>query len=202
MRPWLDFLFPPRADERIVRELAPGGLVGILRPVPVMRTLPETVALLPFSDSRVRAAVHEAKYHGSARALGLLSEALAAYLGARSGPRELLRLVPVPLGRERLRERGFNQAGEVARRAGGRLGIALDEALLERVRETGSQVSLARAQRHENVREAFKAARPAAPGIAYVLVDDVMTTGATMQAAIDALRAGGAEHILPVALAH
>jgi len=202
IRRWLDFLFPPRADERMVREMPPRALADALRPFPVARTNPETVALLPFSDERVRAAIHEAKYHGSRRALDLLCEALAAYLSGLEEDSERLWLVPVPLGRERLRERGFNQAEEVARRVGSTLRIPILDGLLLRTRETASQVSLSRAERETNMRGAFGAAHPAAPDVTCILLDDVITTGATMQAAIDALALAGASRILPVALAH
>jgi ComF family protein len=110
--------------------------------------------------------------------------------------------VPVPLGKERRRERGFNQVEEIARRVAKELGITIDTALLERVRETASQVSLPRRAREENMRGAFSAAHPANPSYTYIVLDDVITTGATLQAAIDALRAAGAQHIIPLALAH
>lgn len=202
MRRWLDFLFPLRADERTVRETSAEALLGARRQSPVARTSPPTVALLPFADARVRAAVHEAKYHGNARALELLSEVLAAHLSRIEEPHERLRLVPVPLGRTRLRERGFNQAEEIARRAGDRLRIPILDALLARTRETASQVSLSRIEREKNMRGAFALSHPASPDLTYILLDDVITTGATMQAAIDALASAGASRVLPVALAH
>ena len=74
--------------------------------------------------------------------------------------------------------------------------------LLVRTRETVSQISLAREKREENTRGAFKATRRADPTYAYIVVDDVITTGATLQSAIDALREADAEHIIPLALAH
>src|SRR3989344_1197134 len=65
------------------------------------------------------------------------------------------RLVPVPLSRERQKERGFNQIEEVARRVARELDIAVHAALLERTRDTVSQVSLPRERREENMRGAF-----------------------------------------------
>ena len=175
-------------------------------------TRPATVALLAFSDSRVRSAIHEAKYHGSEYAFSLLASALAEYLrdaddvGRRTSH---IVIVPVPLGRQRRKERGFNQVEEVARRAAKQLGSTVDASLLERTRETASQVSLAREKREENMRDAFTASlklRSAggadASTYTYVLLDDVITTGATLQAAIDALKEAGALHIIPIALAH
>ena len=113
-----------------------------------------------------------------------------------------MRLVPVPLGSARRKERGFNQAEEVVRRAGEACGIQIDTESLVRTRETASQVSLPKAEREKNMRGAFSAAHPLDPLHTYILVDDVATTGATLQAAIDALTASGAKHIVPIALAH
>ena len=216
---WFDFLFPPREDEIVLRNLSTDAFCARLAPQLVSYTRPPTVALLPFADPTVRAAIHEAKYRGSERAFALLSVTLADFLpdylaeaghvgrttshieGKRSN---LVSLVPVPLGRARRKERGFNQVEEVGKRAVRGLDIALDPSLLLRIRETTSQVSLARQAREENMRGAFATTHPADPTRTYILLDDVVTTGATLQAAIDTLvEAGGTrDHILPIALAH
>lgn len=206
MRSWLDILFPPRADETIVRHIIQDGFLALSSPHLTGKTHPDTVALLPFSTSSVRAAIHEAKYHGSKQAFCLLAHTLADYLreaddttiGVRS-----VYLVPVPLGALRRKERGYNQVEEIANRALHMLdGFTLDTTMLTRARETTSQVSLPRSQRTENVRGAFKATRPADPLSTYIVLDDVLTTGATLQAVIDALSTAGATQIIPLALAH
>jgi len=202
MMRWLDFLFPPRSDEEILRSVSTDAFLGKIAPRLIHETSPETVGILPFSAASVRSAVHEAKYHGSERAFELLSETLTEYLrDADEGFRTPL-IVPVPLGRARRKERGFNQVEEIASRAARELGMPVDATLLERTRETASQVSLPRAQRIENMRGAFRAARTLNPARTYIVIDDVITTGATLQAAIDALKEAGALHIVPLALAH
>jgi predicted amidophosphoribosyltransferase len=85
--------------------------------------------------------------------------------------------------------------------AGKRLSVSVLPHFLKRVRETASQVGLTKLERKENVRDAFGAAHPCVSNTLYILVDDVVTTGATMQAAIDALLEAGAAHVLPIALA-
>lgn len=204
LRHVLDILFPPRRDEDALRGVTRDGFLAHCAPRMASETRPGTVVLLPFSVPVVRAAVHEAKYHGSGKAFQLLAETLEEYL--RDGDEWLSHqcsIVPIPLGALRQKERGYNQVEEIARRAiKNLLGFRVDTTLLVRMRETASQVSLPRHTREENMRNAFKALRPADPARAYILFDDVLTTGATLQAAIDALTEAGATTIIPLALAH
>lgn len=200
----LDLLFPVRTDEAVVRELTLDTFLSRLEPQLEERTNPPAVALLPFVDRRVRAVIHEAKYHGSEKAFTLLAAALIEYLRQddRFDGLKDAALVPIPLGRERRRTRGYNQAEEVARRASKELGIPLKNELLVRTRETTTQVSLPKNERAKNMQGAFAATQKADPHYTYILIDDVTTTGATLGAAITALKAAGASDILPIALAH
>ena len=211
MRRFFDFLFPPRVDEVTLSGVSDDAFLASLAPRLVPETRPATVALFSFGNPAVRAAIHEAKYHGNTRAFTLLALALADYLrdaddvGRRTS---YIQLVPVPLSRERQKERGFNQVEEVVRRTARELDITVNTTLLERTRETVSQVSLPREQREENMRGAFivspklEERRRINPSHTYILIDDVITTGATLQAAITALQDAGVEHIIPLALAH
>ncbi len=111
------------------------------------------------------------------------------------------RVLPMPLSRERLRERGFNQALELARQlAPGKT----DARLLLRLHDTPAQSSLPRPARLRNVRGAFGVApgrEQEIKGQRLVLVDDVMTSGASLYTAAQALRAAGAAHITGLVLA-
>ncbi|RYF81191.1 MAG: ComF family protein [Comamonadaceae bacterium] len=111
------------------------------------------------------------------------------------------RVLPMPLFTRRLRERGFNQALELARRlAPGRC----DATLLLRLRDTPAQAGLSRAQRLLNLRGAFALEPLRAQevrGLRIVLVDDVMTTGASLSTAAQVLRDAGAAHITALVLA-
>ena len=129
--------------------------------------------------------------------------ALAAELAARSARRapdaapDLV--VPVPLHPRRLRARGFNPALVVARAVARTAAAPLAATALERVRDTPSQTGLSAAERRRNVRGALRARR-AVPARVW-LVDDVITTGATLREAARALRAAGARTVVAVCAA-
>ena len=110
-------------------------------------------------------------------------------------------VLPMPLSRERLRERGFNQSLELARRLAPR---KVDSGILLRTLHTVPQSALGRAERMRNVRHAFAvepARASALDGTRVVLVDDVMTSGASLFAAARTLRQSGAHHITAMVLA-
>jgi len=136
------------------------------------------------------AIVSQFKYGGNLRLAAPLAALLCA--AARAAPRPDL-VVPVPASAQRLLERGFNQAAELARIAAGALALALDPGALARRRADPPQASLPLAQRSSNVRGAFVCTRPLR-GARVAVVDDVMTSGATLdELAQTLLRAGAAE---------
>ena len=105
-------------------------------------------------------------------------------------------LLPVPLARRRLRQRGFNQAQMLAGWLGHELGIAVDGRLLQRVLETPPQQQLDAATRRRNLRQAFAIATGAdVTGRHLALVDDVLTTGATAEALARLLKRAGAARV-------
>ena len=137
-----------------------------------------------------RQAVHGLKYkHLKAMASplgGLLSDFLRAY----PLPGDVL--VPVPLHPRRLRERGYNQAALLAKETGKRTGLPVEEGWLLRQRDTMTQANAANAaQRHGNVRDAFACTRELG-GERGLLIDDVCSTGATLDACASALKEAGA----------
>jgi len=143
--------------------------------------------------------IRELKYQGviaNARVLGVL---LAQRVRERELPMPGL-LVPVPLHAARLRERGFNQALAIARHAGRMLGIPVARNLVRRLRDTPSQTALDVHQRHHNVRGVFSVAgaRPLRRLIDaghIAIVDDVTTTGSTLQELRETLLAAGVSRV-------
>ena len=106
--------------------------------------------------------------------------------------------VPVPLAPPRLRERGYNQSAHLARALAARTGGRVMDDIVVRVRSTVTQTQLTPAERRANVHDAFAVQmqrRAAVRGRAFVLVDDVLTTGATLNACATALLASGASDI-------
>lgn len=147
-------------------------------------------------DGTARELVHRLKY-------GDRTE-LALTLGRMMGQagRELLAeadlIVPVPLHRTRLWGRRFNQAAALAQVLAGKSGVALAPTALARVKRTKQQVGLSRPQRADNLQGAFKVLpvmKPVVEGRRVLLVDDVLTTGATANAAARALLRAGATRV-------
>ena len=192
----LEVLFPLRSGERIVREATYDDAAKLIHPI----TLAEgVVALLPYRTPLVAALIKEAKFNGNKKAQELLGHVLAEYLqqtladdGILGADRYVLQ--PIPLSDKRRRERGYNQAEEIAKVATQKLGLPLADTIY-RTRDTLPQTSLKREKRLVNMEQAF-AVRETTDAT-YIVIDDVATTGATLMAA---------KQILPgsfaIALAH
>jgi ComF family protein len=147
-------------------------------------------------DGVAREIIHRYKYQQARWFESYLAERLVAVAAPALAGGGWDFLVPVPLHRVKLREREFNQAERLAARLSRATGIPLNAALLERVQNTPSQTRMTRDERAANVRNAFAIRKSAAvAGARLVLVDDVMTTGATVNACARILRRAGAGEV-------
>jgi ComF family protein len=195
----------PALDARL--ELPSGVAIGLPSDVPAPLLQLEWCA--PFGGL-VRRALHELKYSGETRLAIPLGEAIGRRWRRAAAGGDVL--VPVPVHAERARRRGYDQAELIARAAARALSLPCPP-ILERIRATTAQFDLDRASRSTNVRGAFRlrlrpgasaaeqtAGQPLA-GRWIVLVDDVVTTGATLSACAKPLLAAGAVGVSAVTVA-
>jgi ComF family protein len=146
-------------------------------------------------EGGLRTVIHELKYRGRRRLADRLADGMLGSPAVRRVLADGVVLAPVPLHPRRLRERGFNQSDLIAGALATRAGLALAPALVRR-KDTASQSGLSAAERRRNVAGAFVVRRRAAvSGRVVVLVDDVLTTGATARACASALREAGASAV-------
>jgi ComF family protein len=133
--------------------------------------------------------IHAFKFRGEIALAPLLAESLLRRI---DGDEKVDLIVPVPLSAGRLRQRGYNQSAEIARRL--RQRAPLELFLCERSRDTAAQMDLPWSERQRNVRGAFRCARGVTGTVA--VVDDVMTTGATLDELAAALKQAGAARVV------
>lgn len=194
----LDTLFPPTDEQLLVQRADRASAQRCFRP----ERVGHFQALTSYQDPLVCALITENKFHHNTKAARLLAGLLDTWLKRFLEP---LIIIPVPLGSRRRRERGHNQVETIVRHS--RHGHCLATNYLTRRDETLPQSSLPKAKRIQNVADAFACKIPLPelnPETTVILLDDVLTTGATMAAA----RAALAPHLPPhtilrcLALAH
>lgn len=155
---------------------------------------PQDCAWAPFLyELPISAQIVDLKFHTSLRAAPVLAELMVEALASRAEPLPEL-LVPVPLHPQRLSARGYNQSLEIGRGLSTRLGIRLEPGAAKRRRVTREQTRLSAAERRRNVRGVF-AIGDELRGRHIALLDDVITTGATIAELARAARAAGAVRI-------
>jgi len=150
-------------------------------------------------EGPIESAVHRFKYEGWRRLAGPLGQLVAERLVVEGLAARCV--VAVPLHRERLRQRGYNQADLLAEDLRRRLAVFAPVGKLVRTRPTPPQVGRDRLRRFENVSNAFEWHGPRLDGEAMLLVDDVATTGATLDACARALREAGSGPVIGVSVA-
>lgn len=185
----LDTLFPPRFTEKVVRSLSEKNIHALYRPC----TYEGMLYLLPYQHESIKALVQENKFYNNQTAATLLSLALESWLSAQTY--ESIVLVPIPLSEERQRERGYNQVTNILKNLKLLTNTITTEGLLAKIKHTIPQTTLARTERLKNMAGVFQCSLPMTPlgEATYVIVDDVLTTGATLRAA----RAALAPHLPP-----
>lgn len=153
----------------------------------------------PFVDNPLRSAIHDFKYNNHRALTPALGEILVA--SYRRHQLEVEVIVPVPLHELKLKERGYNQSELLARQLGQALNLPVNVTTLRRARKTESQMTLKADERLKNVANAFSCADRNLDRRHVLLVDDVCTTGSTLDACAVALKAGGAASVWGLTLA-
>jgi competence protein ComFC len=149
-------------------------------------------------EGPIRLALHTLKYKRNIALGDTLAHQLAPHAMNLGWPIEVV--VPVPLGRKRMQERGYNQVGLVAMPLAVLSGWEYAPRALARARETRSQVGLSPVERKENVTGAFRGDPSKVSGKNVLLMDDVVTTGSTLSACAGALVEAGARDVYALTL--
>lgn len=173
----------------------PAGLCAACRATP--SSLDAIFSAAVFAPP-LRDAIHDLKYNNGRALARPLGQQMVLAWRKRGLSADLI--VPVPLHRSRVSERGYNQSALLARVLAAEVGVPIAERLLIRQRATAHQVGLSRAERAQNVAGAFSCLGEVA-GKHVLLLDDVATTGATLEACASALRAAGASQVTGFTLA-
>jgi ComF family protein len=153
-------------------------------------------------EGGVRQSIHRLKYHGRHSLVVTLAQSMADFWRANPMPADLL--MPVPLHPVRQRERGYNQSDLLARELGDMIGLPVVTKGFRRVRRTQPQVGLDSADRRENVKGAFvyqSRGEGTLCGQRILVIDDVCTTGLTLEACSIALKSAGASAVWGFTLA-
>ena len=190
----LDLLFPPHAHDRKLRS------VSVLTPEPHTVTTPSgkpILSCLRYQHSTVKSAIKLLKRYPNEHAARLLAEALSDVLTEELSDTHLwegkeIIIVPIPLSKQRLRERGFNQTEFICNFLPTNVRMHVRTSILTRTKHSPMQKTLPRSERLTNVTGVFAVHDTPDPTMHYILIDDVTTTGATLDAAAQAFEKHGA----------
>ena len=199
MNKLLELIFPKRPDYELIADLPTGSLCSHY----CLQTHEGFDFLATYSSPTIRAAIHEAKFHNNEHAMDLLAELLKIYFDEKLRGENYL-LLPIPLFAKRQKERGYNQVTEIVKRAiSGHPNLKLQTDILSRTKHTKPQTKLAREDRLKNIEGVFSVKGSAnLSGANVIILDDVVTTGATLNEARSAIAPLNAASVICVALAH
>ena len=155
------------------------------------------VSVFIYNDA-MQEAVFRFKYQKRQEYADFFAESIAGYLGREIRGFGAEALIPVPLHKDRLKKRGYNQAELLSVRLGKILNIPVEASLIKRIRATAPQKTLKRGERRKNLKKAFKLSRNDVKLTKVIIVDDIYTTGSTVDEISDLLRQAGVEHVYVV----
>ena len=212
IEPFIDLFFPPvcyicdallEARARIVCPRCFNGLERYLSETTEFSgenfLFRHLFILFEFSDG-IRQLVHLIKYQDCRGLAGLFAREALEQISRKGSP-EYHFIIPVPLHRQRMRERGYNQSEEIAISLATLTGCSCKPDLLTRMRNTATQTRFSKQERIQNVLGAFSCEYDLS-GKRILLIDDVITTGSTVNECCAALKSAGAEFVDVLALAN
>jgi len=173
---FVDMIFPPRPNELLVRKL------GTKNPEQFYRrsVFEKIIFLTDYQSPLIQSAIIENKFHHNAEAAKILSTLLFKWQEDEGGN---VLFIPIPLGKKRLKDRGYNQVESILNK---QKSLSYNSKILQRVKETKPQSKISRSERFENIKTAFAFCPNRANLSDYdlvVILDDVVTTGATLKEA-------------------
>ena len=154
-----------------------------------------------FAYPGVADSIYRFKYRGRQEYAAYYGERMAYMLGSRIASLHPDALIPVPIHPSRKRARGYNQAEVLAKEIGRNLNIPVDTTLIKRVRKTAPMKDLSVQERQNNLKKAFKICHNDVKLSTIIIIDDIYTTGSTIDAMAYELRQAGIKHIYFAALA-
>ena len=198
-----------------IEKMSPSEFYSLAEPLKIGREIQKTIVLFEYSSPIVRKAVWEIKFRGNKLIAKLIAELLYDELIERLSEEKMFGgvalnnrplLLPIPISSKRRSERGWNQceiiAHEMEKLDGGK-NFEVRKNILVKNKNTGDQVGRSRAERLKNLENAFSVKNNDSVKDRFVIVlDDVITTGATMEESLRALRLAGAHNTLFLAIAH
>ena len=154
-----------------------------------------------YQYERAAGAIYRFKYQGRQEYADFFAEELYQHLGRDIQTMKAEAIIPVPLHKSRLRERGYNQAAVLARALSERCGVPVQEHLVIRQKKTTPQKQLNYAERQNNLKKAFKICANDVKLNTVIIIDDIYTTGSTVDALAEALLDKGVKHVFVITLA-
>jgi competence protein ComFC len=199
----LELIFPYPASLRELEQITPQQLLA--RAQPVAEQLPHDIySVFRYKDPLIRTAVKSLKYQGNRRMAKLFATILATRISAIPLSHPLL--VPIPISKERYKERGWNQAELIAREIAKQCpDVQLETHMLIKIRHTISQTTFKRHERLHNLLGCFaihQASQAILKDRTIILIDDVITTGSTILEAKKTLLGAGAQRVVAFTVAH
>jgi len=181
------------------------AIIGVCANCQTKSYIDDIIAVTKYKDTVIEQVIHELKFSYIEQLANQLANLLSLKLKALGYQTKLKDkiLIPLPLHKKRFLERGFNQSELLLKLLQPDFDGQIRNDILKRVKYTSQQAKLDREQRINNVQDAFKCLKPdEAAGQKIFLLDDVLTSGATMNQAAKALKSAGAKKVIGLVIAH